>query len=251
MQNRYVLQGSWQPLQLAKSFALVILCLLLWFLPITHNICEHLDIELAYALNHSLLFGRAWQLLWGYLNHPNENWMNIIFMFTINMLGIFTIPKNQRLRAIALVIYCWITFQICLLVTHKIFADWIEVQRNSPSLSIEPWNILSELLNIPNIKVYSHSSFPAGHALVLVFWLKFIELYANTKVQILAAITAVMLTLPRLISGAHWISDIIFTICYSLFWFHLVVGTPLFALAINFLEQSITNPRRIIIKVSK
>jgi membrane-associated phospholipid phosphatase len=242
MQNLERLTASWHPSQIAKSLLLVIICLLLWFMPFSHDLCKYIDIEIATWLNQSLLFSQTWQFLWGYLNHPNETWLNIIFMLAVNVLGIFTIPKTKRVRAAALVLYCWLFFQIALLLTHKIFADWIEVQRNSPSLVIQPWIVLSELLNIENIKVYSHSSFPAGHVLVLVFWLKFIELYSNRWVQVLAAVTSVMLILPRMISGAHWLSDVIFTTFYAVLWFEIAVGTPLFAKAIYLLEKLILIP---------
>ena len=41
-------------------------------------------------------------------------------------------------------------------------------------------------------------------------------------------LTAVMLILPRLFSGAHWASDVIFTLCYAFLWFTIATGTPLF-----------------------
>lgn len=224
---------KWETAQLVKSFLIMIAFLALWFIPVTHDACAYIDAQIFSALNQSLLYSHYWQMLWGYLNHPNETWLNIVFMAAINIIGVITLPKAQRLRASIIVAYCWIAFQFVLFATHKIFADWIEVQRLSPSILIKPWVILSEALNIPDIKVYSHSSFPAGHVLVLIFWARFIELYAKRWVQILAIATAVLLTLPRMISGAHWASDIIFTIVYSTVWFNLATGTPLFAYVLN------------------
>jgi membrane-associated phospholipid phosphatase len=225
--------------QLTQYLALVVLCLLLWFMPLTHEACVAVDIDVAVWLNQSLSLSHAWQLLWGYLNHPNETWLNIVFMLGVNILGVYSLPKSKRTHAAALVLYCWLFFQIVLLLTHKIFADWLDVQRSSPSIIIQPWVVLSETLNISNIKVYSHSSFPAGHVLVLIFWLKFMQLYSKGWVFALAVATTVMLTLPRMFSGAHWLSDIIFTICYSLLWFELAVCTPFFPKAIKYIERTI------------
>lgn len=201
--------------------------LTLWFVPTTHRICAYIDYQVYAALNQSLLHSHAWQLFWGYLNHPNETWLNIIFMAGINILGVSTLPKAQRKRAIIIVMYCWLSFQIVLYLTHKIFCDWIEIQRNSPSIMIEPWVILSETLQIPNIKVYSHSSFPAGHILVLIYWSKFIDMYSKVNVRLIAYATVLILTMPRMISGAHWLSDVVFTIIYAMLWFQLFTLPPL------------------------
>ncbi len=224
---------NWHIRQLAKSIILMLVLLAIWFMPITHAACAYLDGEIFLFLNHSLLYSHYWQLICGYLNHPNETWLNILFMASVNVVGIYTLPKEQRSRAWIIVIYCWITFQLVLLTTHKIFNDWLEVERYSPSIILEPWVLLSVKLNIPDIKVFSHSSFPAGHVLVLIYWARFIALYAKRWVRTLAIITAIILTLPRMISGAHWASDIIFTIVYSNIWFILAVGTPFFAYVLN------------------
>lgn len=171
-------------------------------------------------------------------------------MLGINILGIFSVPKPKRLHATAIMLYSWIFFQFVLLFTHKVFADWMEVQRDSPSIIYEPWIILSQALDIPNIKVYSHSSFPAGHVLVLFFWAQFVCLYSKRWVKILAIYTVIIFTLPRLYSGAHWASDVIFTIAYSNLWFSIAIGVPfLFKRATNienFLFLMFNKSKRII-----
>jgi len=207
-------------------------CIGLWFWPTTHNYLQSLDANTAIWLNHSLVYSKAWQLLWGYLNHKNENWLNVIFMMAVNITGIYTLPKNKRPQAAALVVYFWLFFQLVLLATHLIFSDWLTVQRLSPSLVISPWIMLNETLNMDTIKVYSERCFPAGHVLVLVFWAQFTMLYSIRWVRALALATAFTLTLPRLISGAHWPSDVVFTALYATIWFYLA--------QMNFIFKKIT-----------
>lgn len=233
----------WEFYQLTKQVALVVGCLLLWFMPFSHDICAYLDIQTYALLNQSLLYSRAWQLLWGYLNHPNETWLNIVFMVGVNVLGIYSLPKFKRSSATALMLYSWLAFQIVLLCTHKIFSDWLMIQRESPSIVMEPWLILSDALNIGDIKVYSHSSFPAGHVLVLIFWYKFIQLYSKPWVQHIALATVIVLTLPRMFSGAHWLSDVVFTIAYALVWYELAISTPIYPKVVNFFEAIIARVR--------
>ena len=228
--------GHWKALQLTKSMLLVVGCLLLWFLPLTSDLCRLIDRETFKFLNHTLTYSHAWQLWWGYLNHPYETWLNLIFMVTLNLVALYSLPAYKRPKAFAMLLYFWFFFQFVLLFTHKFFADFLDIHRDSPSLIITPFVVLSESLGM-HLKVASCHCFPAGHALVLVFWAKFTKLYAPRWINILAMITVIVLSLPRLFSGAHWLSDIIFTIFYALLWFNIAVGTPLYSYGIEQVQR--------------
>jgi len=219
--------------RLTATTSLLMVCCLLWFLPLTHDVCQNIDTQTAIWLNNSVDSSRPWQLLWGYLNHQNENWLNVLFMMGLNVIGIYALPKKQRPQATVLVLYFWLFFQIVLLMTHLIFSDWLHVERGSPSLVITPWILLTDVLNMDNIKVYSERSFPAGHILVLVFWAQFTMLYGVKWIRRVAIATVLVLTLPRLISGAHWLSDILFTAVYGTLWFYLAQATFIFKKIMN------------------
>lgn len=229
--------STWKIKPIINYLLLVIGGLLVWFMPALHASWQKLDFSVYALLNQSLQYSRAWQLFWGYLNHPHETWINVVVMVAINILGIFSIPKEKRPRAFATVIYCWIFFQIVLLFTQKVLINGLYLHRHSPSMVHNPWVVLSQTLDINNIKVFSNSCFPAGHVLVLVFWAKFIALYANPQIKRLALCTVFLFTLPRLFSGAHWLSDILFTILYALLWFKIATGTPLYNSMLNFMQK--------------
>lgn len=235
----YKTQPKWEAVKLTQYSLLVGICLLLWFIPSTHYFCTWLDATAFKTLNSSLLYSHSWQLLWGYLNHPNESWLNVIFLFAVNILGIYSLPKFKRRKAISGVIYFWLFFQLILLFTNKFFSVWLGIHRASPSLVISPWVLLTESLNIASLKVSSTNSFPAGHALVLIFWVKFTTLYSKAWVHKLAWLTVLVLILPRMFSGAHWLSDIVFTICYALLWFEIAAGTPVFEFVTHNIETLI------------
>jgi len=235
----YKTQAKWQATRLTQYSLLVSISLLLWIIPTTRLFCIWLDAKTFEALNSSLLYSRAWQLLWGYLNHPNESWLNVIFLIAVNIVGIYSLPNFRRRKALAGVIYFWVFFQFVLLFTNKFFAGWLDIHRASPSLVISPWVLLTDSLNIASLKVSSTNSFPAGHALVLIFWAKFTMLYSKPWVHKLAWLTVLVLILPRMFSGAHWLSDVVFTVCYSLLWFEIAAGTPLFGFATRNIEKLI------------
>lgn len=200
---------------------LVASCILLWLHPYTNGYCVWLDHKTFEVLNSSLLYSHKWQLFWGYLNHPNENWLNIIVMAGINILGIYSLSSKERTEAFAKVAFFWIFFQLILLFTHKVFNGLLDIQRVSPSLVITPWVVLSESLNISGLKVSSNCCFPSGHVLVAIFWARFTMLFSKKWLQPFVVTIAIMLILPRLFSGAHWLSDAVFTICYGLLWFKI------------------------------
>lgn len=226
--------------QLTLSLILVFSCLMLWLMPVTHELCVKLDVKAFNLLNQSLLLSHKWQLFWGYLNHPQETWLNLVLMVSINLWALFSLPKYERAAAVLKLIYFWLFFQIVLLFTHQLFAEWLVIERNSPSLVLEPWLLLSDSLNM-NLKVASRHSFPAGHALVLVFWAKFTSLYAPTRFKPLLWSVVVLFTLPRLFSGAHWLSDVVFTAFYSWLWFNISIITPLYSRALRSIESLILN----------
>lgn len=223
---------------LTKHVLLASMSLLIWCLPATHDFCVFLDVQTFRILNSSLQYSKIWQLLWAYLNHPNEKWLNVIFMSGLNILGIFSLPKSKQSQAVTGVIYFWLVFQFVLLITHECFASWLMIKRTSPSLVLTPTVNLAEVLNLPMIKISSRNCFPAGHALVLIFWSKFSILYSKKWMHKIIYATVIILLLPRLFSGAHWLSDIVFTTYYALLWFALAAYTPLFRLT-KYIENPI------------
>lgn len=231
--------SNWQSSQLTKYSLLVVACLLLWFIPFTHNFCVSLDEKAFALLNGSLEYSHLWRLLWGYLNHPAESWLNVIFLLAINILGIFSLNPEKRQTALAGVVYFWLFFQVVLFVSHFIFRDVLAMQRLSPSLVLTPKVILSEVLNIPTLKVASDNCFPAGHALVAIYWAKFSSAYAKVWVQKIIIIATILLILPRLFSGAHWLSDIVFTIFYALICYEIAINTKLFLFATRNIQRLI------------
>ena len=215
------------------------ICVLLILLVITYlsfqKFFDLIDTKCFLFLNKNFLNSQFSQNFWGILSHKNESWINVVIMFGINLLSIFMIAKvpirdtnflsinsnNFRYKVIAIVLYCWVSFQIVLLTNIIIFQKILHIHRDSPSIVIENAVRLSKILNNPNIKDYSNNSFPAGHALVLIYWTLFINLYAPKLIKIMATLLCVFLILPRMIVGAHWFSDTVFSFLLAWMYFNL------------------------------
>ena len=184
---------------------------------------QSLDTECFLFLNKILLNNTFAQYFFGILSHKNESWLNVIVMVMLNVLALFMIPKDRRLKAIYMVLYCWLSFQVVLLINSLIFQKMFYINRDSPSVVIDGIIKLSSVLNNTNIKDYSNNSFPAGHALVFMYWVLFINLYAPKKITIFAGIISVLLVIARMITGAHWFSDTVVALILGWIYFNLSI----------------------------
>ena len=202
--------------------------LILWFSPITQPFCKQLDIWIFEAFNGSLTYG-WWQKFWGILNHRREVTVNLIFAALLNVWAIGS-TKNKSLRVIRIkqLLYFWICFEIGFTLQDVIFNKWLCVQRDSPSLVLQPVIKLSEILQNINIKDSSTHSFPGGHAFALAYWASFSWLISPKKIAFISVLFAGLLCFPRLMSGAHWASDVLFSILIALLWLSWTLYLPIY-----------------------
>jgi len=187
------------------------------------NLLQLLDTQCFVLLNKILLNSSLVQYTVGILSHKNESWINVIIMLALNIIGIFMLPKEQRKKAIIIVLYCWISFQLLLLLNNLFFQKILYINRDSPSVFMPGATKLSVLLNNINIKDYSNNSFPAGHALVLIYWVLFINLYAPQKIIIIAVLISFLLIISRMVTGAHWLSDTLCSLFLGWLYFKLSI----------------------------
>lgn len=209
-------------LSFIKSVALLILLVVIYLL--FQKTFNFIDAECFLFLNKNLLNNKFSQYFVGMLSHKNESWINVVVMVAINILSILMLnkaSKNDSSKVHAIVLYCWLSFQIVLLINILIFQKILHIHRDSPSIVIAGAIKLSEVLHNSNIKDYSNNSFPAGHALVLIYWALFVNFYATRFFKIISVFLCIVLILPRMITGAHWMSDTIFSLVLGWMYFNL------------------------------
>lgn len=105
--------------------------------------------------------------------------------------------------------------------------SFMEFGRVSPSLTDLPFNNLREIE--PNIKakVASHDSFPGDHGISCIILVTLFWFYAGWKWGLFALLTTPLFVMPRLIGGAHWVSDIaVGAVVYSLPVIAVAIFTP-------------------------
>jgi Kdo2-lipid A phosphotransferase len=155
--------------------------------------------------NTSLGLSPLWDGLWAITNHrlfdlPAGLIMAALFLFS----GRCSSPP----RWATLLVHALIGALLGLLAQGLIH-QWLDLSRLSPTLELPGSQRLSELTPWIRTKDASRGSFPGDHGLILFT----LTLYGWRVLQPWArwstASAAVLLTLPRLMSGAHWLTDIL------------------------------------------
>lgn len=83
----------------------------------------------------------------------------------------------------------------------------LPVSHKSPSLSFPNVNRVSELIGIPT-KDASADSFPGDHGMMLLVFCCFMLRYLGKGAFAVALLITVIFSLPRVMIGAHWFTDI-------------------------------------------
>ncbi|OOZ35675.1 phosphatase PAP2 family protein [Solemya velesiana gill symbiont] len=178
-----------------------------WLFEPTRELWDGLDKLVFFTLNGSLQWGETWQAFWAAANHRSADIVVAIAMISFFMH--FALTGGRRLILERAVLF--ILMSAMILATQEGLIDLyqaiIDITRKSPSLVLEPVYRLSEL--VPGIKAKnaSKSCFPGDHGTVVFIWLFFAWFFAGWKHRITALVMTVLILLPRLVSGGHWITD--------------------------------------------
>jgi membrane-associated phospholipid phosphatase len=121
---------------------------------------------------------------------------------------------------------------IIFFINRVLFREHLQIPRLSPTLAIPGSFRVSRSIDLFSIKEISHTCFPGDHATTaLTFALCYIHL-AGWRLGKWALGYAILLTLPRLILGAHWLSDILVgSLSITLLCFAWAYATPLRSMA--------------------
>ena len=226
--------GKWRPLILTFCNLTAALLLASWFYdPVKIAFWDKLDNALFFALNGTLEEGYAWQWFWAVTNTRAFD----VFAGLI-ILGIFAtfIFKNDgqyaaRRTAIGFVM----TFFV--LLAAQISKTFLDIDRTGPSLLHDNVIRLSNIITSFKFKDASPSSFPGDHALVVMMVSVFFLVHTGKRLGLLMVALSLFLLTPRLVVGAHWLTDdIVGSGAVALIVSSWLMATPLQTSLINWLE---------------
>lgn len=183
---------------------LAFLLLLSWLIPAVRIHWDNLDAQIFYYLNGWVAHNRVAQIFWAITNVRVFDLIPFFIMLFSIMVADGFIAKNKIKNASLM----FVVLLAVLILIRFIIAKYVGVNRNSPSVVLQPVYLLRDLVTFIPSKDTASDSFPGDHAAIIFAWLGFIFLYGkNNRCKFIAVIIAAFFTMPRLVAGAHWFTD--------------------------------------------
>lgn len=187
---------------------LAVLLLVSWLTPFSRRWWDVLDAAVFGMLNPTLAASGVWQTFWAITNWRPFDLVTaaIIFGFVLAWLREETDDRVQA-RIAQFLAFC-VLLLIGKAVEHLLL-DLTGYRRQSPTLVFPDAVRLSQLVTWIPVKDRGSTVFPGDHAFVIFATVGFIRISIGRSTGLLAALLLVPFALPRLVAGAHWLTDIV------------------------------------------
>lgn len=192
---------------------LSITLLISWFIPFTEKIWNNLDITTYKTLHYGLLKTDFSQKFWAIMNaRITDNFsqaLMLIILVRYTFIASSKLKRSTRARHVIFIILTTVTSVIISKTAQSQLTEYISIKRDSPSIVHGHSVALSTVLpGLENVKDSSRRSFPGDHAMTLfLFALYGLYFIKNHFLKFLPFILAIFFSLPRIISGGHWLTD--------------------------------------------
>lgn len=196
--------GRLRPRALGGSLLLAAALLGTWFLPATRALWDLVDFAVFRFLNGSLRDAPEWwAVLWAAANHRAFDLAT--FVITLVFFVVFVRRGGRAARrrlAAGAAVALFIVF-----VREAIQIDALHVPRESPTRVVDGAVRVSRLVPWIPCKDGSKKCFPGDHFLFVSMLDVFFWFYGGRRWGLAYAPIALLAALPRLVGGAHWLTD--------------------------------------------
>ena len=178
-----------------------------WLAPVTSTIWDTVDNVVFWHLNALVT-----------PNHPT--FVHLLSLASVRLFDSFILGTMMILfficafcdrRAKGQQIAKWLSMGILMLavagVATLLIHDVMTYERASPTVFHPEAHMLHALTQLP-VKDMSPDSFPGDHGVMAMIFAAFMLRFAPRAGGIAAVILALIITVPRLMAGAHWFSDV-------------------------------------------
>ena len=233
------LERTWKWKTLLFCHALAAIFLITLFLPSTKGFWEVIDVAFFKWVNGSLDGRPNWQLFWALANHKLADWVEDLCVLFFFAAYVKQACRSMRPRKIAELLFCILYIgAIIYFVNRMLFRENLSIPRLSPTLVVDSSVRLSEHISWLHIKDDSSKSFPGDHGTTALLFAASFSYLAGWRLGILASLYAAFLCMPRLITGAHWFSDVLVgSGSITLLFLSWAFCTPLFQTCVDKMEQ--------------
>jgi len=194
-------------------FFALLLPLSLFVLP-TKSLWASFDSWVFHTCNSFVAHHPIQRIFWALANIKITDLFGAFFLLGCFMSYIFEAAGQERRKRTAQLLYTILWFEITILLSKQLFItpliNTLSLWRAGPTILFPNTSyFLSKLISWHKIKDVSHSSFPGDHAIIVCQWCALFYYFAGKKWGIPTALLSILFLLPRIISGAHWISDLL------------------------------------------
>ncbi|CVG09685.1 phosphatase PAP2 family protein [Serratia marcescens] len=173
-----------------------------WFLPANHGGWFTLDSAIFFFFNRHLATDPAFLHL---VAITNNRAFDVISLLAMGLLYLYFYLKQDAAGRRRLVI-TGVVMLLTAVVLNQL-GHLLPVKHPSPTLTFDNIHRVSELTGIPT-KDASSDSFPGDHGMMLIIFSCFMLRYFGRGAFAVALLITLVFSLPRVMIGAHWFTDI-------------------------------------------
>ncbi len=178
-------------------------------------------------LNGSLSIGDTYAYIWAI---TNQRWFDLVPGLLLVVIGLIWSISNKKKFFIKRFSVC------CMILVYTVISTQIMVKAFAPKENLSPTkeNKLERILltekfpEMSALKDQSKKSFPGDHGIIMIAFTIGMFVYAGMKFVTSAMIITIIFSIPRLVGGAHWLTDIVVgSIAVNLITMGILYATPL------------------------
>lgn len=214
---------------------LIVLSLLAswWVFP---QFWDHLDLITFKFCNGFIGKSPFWQRFWATLSNHRADWLHDVVFFAFFVPYLF-FGENKRRKALSFIIGIVFSALVIFTVNKTFFPKVVICERHSPTAVLQDTFRLKTLVADVKLKDRSTSSYPGDHATTAVFFSYFAFYLLGWRRALFCTAYAVFFCMPRLVAGAHWMTDIVMgSLPIALLSTSYFIGFGLFTFLINYTE---------------
>ncbi|CNH67220.1 undecaprenyl pyrophosphate phosphatase [Yersinia aldovae] len=216
-----------------------IVLFLSWYIPVNHGFWFKIDSAIFFYFNQHLLSSPTFLHLVAITNNRAFDVISLICMGLLYLCFYIKETPVGRRRLIVIGFVMLLTAVILNQLGHM-----LPVSHPSPTLTFDNINRVSELTGIPT-KDASSDSFPGDHGMMLMIFACFMLRYFSCGAFAIALLIAAIFSIPRVMIGAHWFTDIaVGSLSVVLVGISWVLLTPLSDKIINVIDQRLPDSTR-------
>ena len=203
-----------------------------WYLPAQHGFWLSIDTHIFYFFNQHILPDTFFASFVAYINNRQ---FDLVILLAMGALYYNTFRKKDYMGKRHLVIVGLVMVISAVLINQ--IGQNIPIERPSPTLHFQDVHRVGVVTGIPT-KDASGDSFPGDHGLMLLIFCSFILRYLSFRSFLCALLITIVFSLPRIMAGAHWASDILVgSISLTLITTSWLLITPLSDVIVRQLEK--------------